>query len=404
MITRRRLLALLPAFTVSVSAKAQTAAWIFPHRRKKPVPVRKPFVYIGVDTAMGVAKGIYVSRLDPATGQLTAPILAAETLRPAFFAAGPSLAGRQVLYCTNEGDDKTSTVTSWSIDPDTGALRLIGSVSSGFAGPCYISVDATGRSAYVACYAGSGVASYLIEPNGALSGPIERLDFRKPAFGAHGPNAARQDAPHPHCTVLSPDDRFLAVCDLGNDEISLFSVDPATARLGPLHQFNNHRPGSGPRHVAFHPNGRWVYGIDELDSKIDQYLWLETHGHAPEALLTDTDNTVSTLPPDFHGVNTAAEIVIAPSGYFLYASNRGDNSLVVFAIDQETGALTLKQRISCGGRTPRQFTLDPTGHWLLCGNQDSALVTVFARNEGTGLLSGPIQTLEIDSPMMTLVV
>jgi 6-phosphogluconolactonase len=402
-ITRRHLLGLLPAVAVGAHAEAQNqfAGRIF-HRHDKKAPAIPPLVYIGVDTDK-TGKGIYACRFNEATGQLSSPVLAATTHRPAFFALGPLHNGRQFLYVTNEGDDKTSTVTSWLVDPASGALQPVGSVTSGFAGPCYISVDATGHSVYVANYSGSGVSSFLIQPDGSLSAPVERIDFHQPVFGTHGPNADRQDAPHPHSAMLSPDNRFLVVNDLGNDHIALFPIYADTARLGAPHVFSNHRSGSGPRHVAFHPNGRWIYGITELDSKIDQYLWITTHGSQAEALLTDTDHTVSTVDAGYHGsTNTAAEIAISNNGFFLYASNRGENSLVVFAIDQTTGALTLKQRISCGGQGPRQFTFDPTSRWLLCGNQISGSVTVFARNEGTGELSGPVQTLPIDSPMFTM--
>lgn len=405
MITRRRLLGLLPAIALGLRAEAQDflATPKFFHRReKKQAPPPQPWVYIGSDTAAGPGKGIYACRFDTVTGQLTQPILAATTFRPAFFALGPLRNGRRFLYVTNEGKDETATVTTFAVDAATGALSSVGKVPSGFAGACYISVDVTGSAAYVANFYGSGISSYRIQPDGTLSGPVEHIDFHAAAFGQQGPVTARQDAPHPHSTTISPDNRFLIVNDLGNDQIVTFALEP-DARLGEPHLSGNHRPGSGPRHVAFHPNGRWVYGITEIDSSIDQYLWIATHGHAPEALLTYTDHTVRTVEPDYHGpTNTAAEIAISANGYFLYASNRGEDSLVVFAIDPESGALTLKQRIPCGGHIPRHFTLDPTGRWLLCGNQNSSSVTVFARNEGTGLLTGPVQTLAVESPMFTL--
>jgi 6-phosphogluconolactonase len=413
-ITRRRLLqiapafALLPSLAVDSEAQQQFAQRFFRDRRKTPLPPEL-LVYIGCDTAAGIAKGIYVSRLNHATGHLTQPMVAAETFRPAFMAAGPERAGKQFLYATNEGTDATSAISSFLIDRATGGLHQIGKVSAGFGGPCYISVDATGRSAFVADYAGGGIASYKILPNGTLSEPVDRIDFRAAKFGNDGPVKSRQDGPHPHSATISPDNRFLVVNDLGKDAISVFSIDAETAHLGPPQTFTNHRPGSGPRHVAFHPNGQWVYGICELDSTIDQYLWNELHGAAPTAYLTYTGQTVSSVSPDFHptaetGVNTAAEIAVSPSGYYLHVSNRGENSLALFAIDQTTGALTFKQRVSCGGKTPRQFTLDPSDKWLLCGNQGSGSVTVFSRNEGDGRMTGPVQTLNVDAPMFVMVV
>ena len=204
---------------------------------------------------------------------------------------------------------------------------------------------------------------------------------------------------------LSPDDRFLLVSDLGSDQISVFPIDPGTARLGPPALFSNDRPGSGPRHIAFHPNGRWVYSINELDSTIDLFLWNTTSSRTnPQGLLVKTAGAgTKTVAPDFPvAKNTAAEIAISADGHFLYASNRGEDSLVVFSISTTDGALTLVERISCGGKTPRQFTLTPTGNWLICGDEDSATIAVFRRDPATGRIGGPTQTVPLDSPLFTL--
>jgi 6-phosphogluconolactonase len=291
---------------------------------------------------------------------------------------------------------------------ESGLLKLVGQVSSGSTGPCYVAVDSTGRSAYVANYAGGTIASYRVQPDGSLSAPVDRVDFHDTAvFGHHGPMEQQADGPHPHSVTLSPDNRFVIVNDLGNDRLAAFAIDPATAHLGKPHLFQTMAPGSGPRHIAFHPNERWAYGIDELSSRIEQYLYTDMHaapGIEAQAAFTNVGHSVSTIDPEFHTRNSAAEIYVAPTGDFVYASNRGENSLVVFAIQETTGNLTLRQRISCGGKTPRHFTLDHTGNWLVCGNQDSASVTVFARNPGTGQLTGPVQTLPLESPVFTLFV
>ena len=407
-LTRRRFLAAASSALAAARLQAQPgfqASSLFNRHKPKPGPAAQPFVYIGTDTSKPGAQGIYVCRLDPATGRVSPPVLAAETFRPSFFAFGQSR-GRRMVYVANEGDDKTSAISTFAANPTTGILSPLGKVSSAGAGPCFVSLDAQFQSAYVADYVGAAVATYRIQPDGTLTEPVEHLNFRDPRFGHHGPNADRQDAPHPHSALLSPDNRFLLVNDLGNDTLVTLPVDPATARLGPPTVIQRH-PGSGPRHLAFHPNGRWIYSVDELTNQIDQFLFNTTHGDPkngvpPQALLTDAGHTVSTLDPGFHGPNTAAEIVISIAGLFLYVSNRGEDSLVVFALDQASGAPKFIQRISCGGRHPRQFTLDATGRWLLCGNQDSDSVTVFSRNESTGRLTGPIQTLTIPSPMITL--
>jgi 6-phosphogluconolactonase len=364
-----------------------------------------PFVYMGTDTFKGSAKGIYLSRFNPVNGQLTAPVLAAETVRPSFLATA-RVGKNNILYAANEGnDEQNSGVSTFLIDPANGSLKLLGRVTGSGVGPCYVSVDGTASAVFVANYSGSSVSSFKVRPDGTLTEPVDHLDFKQKTFGHHGPNAARQETSHPHSATISPDNRFLIVNDLGNDDIVTFFIHPETARLGTPHLNEMRVPGTGPRHIAFHPNGRWAYGINELSSTIDHYLWNATHATAsaePVALLTNAGNSVSTLDANFHGPNTAAEIVVSPDGNTVIASNRGENSLVVFKIDSLTGSLTFAQRLSCGGNAPRQFTLDPTGRWLVCGNQDSASVTVFSRDQNTGGLSGPQQTIAIESPQMVL--
>jgi 6-phosphogluconolactonase len=314
-----------------------------------------------------------------------------------------STAGQRRLYAVNAINDPAATVTSYFTDNSTGALHPINQVSSAGAGPCYISLDATGETAFVANYYGSSIATYRVLPNGALSEPVERIDYKDPKFGHRGPVAARQDIPHCHSVHVSPDNRFLLVNDLGSDQISIFPIEPG-ARLGQPALFSNDRPGCGPRHIAFHPNGRWVYSINEIDSTIDHFLWTTTSSRTdPQGLLINTGHFVKTIAPSFPAAkNTAAEVAISPDGNYLYASNRGEDTLVVFSIAPADGGLTLVQRISCGGKTPRHFTLSPDSRWLVCGNQDSATVTVFRRDGGTGKLGGPIQSLPLDSVMFTL--
>ncbi len=312
--------------------------------------------------------------------------------------------GPRSLYAVNAINDPAATVTTFAIDPKTNTLKQTGQVVSGGAGPAYISVDDTGHSAFIANYFGGTVTSYKIQPGGALSQPVDRIDFKDhQKFGSLGPNSARQDSPHPHCTTVSPDNRFLLVCELGTDHISVFTINPETGQLSDQRLFTNDRPGSGPRHIAFHPNGRWVYSINEIDSTLDHYLWTATRfADVPQGLLVNTSTPVKTIAPDFPAdKNTAAELAISPDGNFLYASNRGEDSLVVFSFGPK-GQPVFLQRISCGGKTPRHFTLDPTAQWLLCGNQDSATITVFRRDPATGKLTGPTQTVALDSPLYTL--
>jgi 6-phosphogluconolactonase len=409
--SRRQFLITLPMITALprlLDDSELSQSFTLPHLHQKPAPPPPPtFVYFGTDTAAGAAQGIYLSRFDAANGHLSPAQLIAPTLRPTYLALAPPTSGQQRrLYAVNEVSDPSGTVSSFLINTTSGALSPINQVTSAGAGPCYISVDATGESAFVANYAGSTIASYRIRPDGSLSQPVARIDYKERRFGTRGPVAARQDAPHPHSVHLSPDNRFLLVSDLGSDEISVFPIDPATAELGAPALFSNDRPGSGPRHIAFHPNGRWVYSINELDSTIDHFLWTTTSSRTdPQGLLSYTGFHISTIAPGFPvAKNTAAEVSISADGNFLYASNRGDDSLVVFTIALADGSLTLVQRISCGGKTPRHFTLSSESdeRWLLCGNEDSSTVTVFRRDGATGRLGGPVQTISVPSPMFSL--
>ncbi len=402
MFTRRRFLLTLPA--VAVSRHLAIAQSFTNPLKKKPIPPPLPnFVYFGTDTAKGVAKGIYLSRFDRTTGHLTAPALVAATLRPSYLALSTPVAGRRRLYAVNAVPDASATVSSFQMDPTTGALKPINQVTSAGAGPCYVSLDATGEIAFVANYVGSSITTYRVHPDGSLSEPVERIDYKNPKFGKRGPVTARQDVPHPHSVHLSPDNRFLLVNDLGSDRITVFAL-LADGHLGPPALFSNERPGCGPRHIAYPPNARWVYSINEIDSTIDHFLWTTTSSRTdPKGLLVNTDFHVKTIAPDFPAAkNTAAELAISSDGNFLYASNRGEDTLVVFSIAPVDGKLTLIQRISSGGKTPRHFTLDPSERWLLCGNQDSATVTVFRRDGGTGHLGGPTQTIALDSVMFTM--
>jgi 6-phosphogluconolactonase len=397
------MLALLPSAAALLPFRGFAQVPLFGKRKKQQTPAA-PLVYLGGDTINSASKGIYLARFNPATGQLTTPALVAECVRPSYMATA-MVGKRRLLYAANEGHDEPSSgVSSYVINPADGSLTFLGKVSAGGAGPCFISVDETASCAFVANYTGSSVASYKINGDGTLTQPVDRVDFKQPSFGHHGPNAARQDASHPHSANVSPDNRFLIVNDLGNDNIATFYIDNATAHLGPAQLNESRTAGSGPRHIAFHPNGRWAYGVNELNSTVQHYLWNTTHsagGSTPVALLTEAGAAVSTLDAAYRGLNTAAEIAVTADGSAVIVSNRGENSLVVFAIDGLRGALTLRQRVACAGKTPRQFTLDQTGRWLLCGNQDSGTVTVFSvdRNQQ---ISGPVQTLAIPMPQMIL--
>jgi 6-phosphogluconolactonase len=263
-------------------------------------------------------------------------------------------------------------------------------------------VNAAKRTLYTANYTGSSISVFRALPDGSLVPAIQHLDLKDTArFGHPGPHR-RQGMPHPHCVTLSPDGKFAVVNDLGNDSLDVFTITP-DGRLsddGPT--LTKTPPVTGPRHIAFHPNGRWVYGINELNNTLRQYQW-QKHGNAAE--LHFMDQSISTLAPntpDSTRLITASEVAISPDGRFLYTCNRGDESLTVFDIAPKDGTLSFKQRISCGGKEPRHFTLDPSARWIICCNDNSAAVTVFRRDRSNGTLTGPVQTVSIDAPEFAL--
>lgn len=340
--------------------------------------------------------GIYCAEWDAATGAASGLQVAAKSNDPSFLAAPPS---RDALYAVNEGEDypqphggKGGSVTAFRRDPASGKLTEQNIVPSGGSGPCYITVDRAGRAAFVANYNNGTLASFRITPKG-LEGPVT-------VFVSHGsgPNKERQKSPHIHCAVLSPDERFLLVSDLGTDHIWIFHVDPKTAELKETGKPWQAKPGSGPRHTHFHPNGRIVYSINEMASTVDVLAWNAKMGEL---------TTLSQVPlraPDFTGNSDAAELAIDRTGRFLYASNRFEDTIVVFSIEPKSGALTFVQRVNSGGKNPRDFTLDPSEKWLVVSNQDTQNIAVFARDPHSGKLTGTDRSYHVGAPVAVLFV
>jgi 6-phosphogluconolactonase len=336
-------------------------------------------IFAGTYTDKGsTSRGIYAYRWDADSGTMTPLGLAARTVNPSFLALSPN---RRQLYAVNQVDRyrgaKSGSVSSFAVDAVSGKLKRINVVSSGGASPCKIVADFTGKAAFVANFSGGSIASFRVLPGGGLSKPVSR--FR---YDGHGVDPITQAGPHPHCTTVSPDNRYLLINDLGLDRISVYRMGPDTERLTPnVPAFYQGQAGGGPRSLAFHPSGRWAYSLNEMASTLDALAWDSERGS-----LTRFQN-ISTLPDGFTGVNTAATVAVVSDGRFLYASNRGDNSVAVFAISDHDGTLKAVQHVSCGGKTPRHFALDPGNQWLVVANQDSSNVVVFARNARSGFLT-----------------
>jgi 6-phosphogluconolactonase len=288
-----------------------------------------------------------------------------------------------VLYAVNELDN--GAVSAFTINAATGALTRLNAQPSEGGAPCYVSVDRTGRAALIANYAGGNVALLPIEANGALA-PAHVVQHT-----GTGPNAERQEAPHAHCILPDPSNRFALAADLGADRVFVYSLDLAGKALGRVGDAVM-RPGAGPRHLTFHPSLPLVFVANELDSTVATLRFDSARG------TLSPQSTSSTLPAGWTGTNYPADIHVAANGRTLYVSNRGHNSIAVFSIATD-GALALEQVISTAGDWPRNFSLDPSGRWLLVANQRSDSVIVFARAADTGRLTLTQQRISVPTPV-----
>jgi 6-phosphogluconolactonase len=365
----------------------------------KKIPAASSYlVYVGTYTA-GTSKGIYDYRFDPKTGQLTPIGVAAEVVNPSFLATDPQ---HHFLYAVTEmgqahGPEAYKTngsISSFSIDRKTGTLTFLNKIDSGGGGPCHLVVDKTGKMLFVANYGSGSVASFAIKPDGSIG---ERTGFDQHTGSSVDP--ARQKGPHAHAVVLSPDNRFLFVPDLGTDQIKIYRVDAAKGTFTPNDlPFATVKAGYGPRHFTFGRGAKFAYAVCEMGSSVAVFSYDPAKGS-----LTPVQ-TISNLPSDFKGVNNSAEIEVDRSGRFLYASNRGNDSITVFAIDPVKGTLTNVQVVPTQGNMPRNFAIDPTGQYLIAANQKSNSMVVFAIDPKDGQLKPAGQTLDISSPVDILFV
>src|SRR5580700_8983489 len=352
---------------------------------------RKYLFYVGTYTEEGSkSKGIYAYRFDADTGEIAELGLAAETTNPSFVALHPN--GR-FLYAVNEvgnykGPD-SGGVSAFSIDRATGKLTFLNEVASRGADPCYITVDKTGKFVLVANYTGGSVIVYPILDDGRLG---EASAFVQ--HTGHGPNAERQEGPHAHSIDLSPDNRFAFVDDLGLDELLVYEFDAAKGSLTPNDPpFAKLDPGAGPRHFALRPDGKFAYVISEMGHTVTVFSNDAAGGRLQHL------QTVTTLPKDFKGRNDDAEIQVHPSGKFLYGSNRGDDSIAIYAISKSEGTLAQQGGVHTGGKEPRSFEIDPTGTLLFAANQKSDNIVIFKIDTKTGKLTPTGQVLDVGSPV-----
>jgi 6-phosphogluconolactonase len=345
-------------------------------------------VFVGTYTN-AQSKGIYSVQFDEASGKLSAPTLAVESDSPSFLAMHPT--GRY-LYAANEHPsgpaNAPGTVSAFAVDG--GKLKLINIVSSRGAGPCHVAVDRTGHWLFVANYTGGSIAAFPIQANGGLG---EASSFFQHTLTSVEP---RQKGPHAHIVVLSPDNRFLLVADLGGDRVFVYRFDERSGKL----TLNDPPagilpPGSGPRHIAFSRDGKLLYVLSELKDTVTTFRW-----DAGKGALESTE-TLSALPAGYTGPKSGAEIAVHPTGKFLYTSNRGHDSIAMFAIAAD-GKLTASGHEPTRGKTPRNFAIDPTGKFLLAANQDSSTIAVFRIDEKTGKLSPVGDPAAVPTPVSIL--
>jgi 6-phosphogluconolactonase len=348
------------------------------------------FVWIGTYTGPK-SQGIYAFRFDATTGTLTAAGVAARTPSPSFLALHPN---GHFLYAVNETHDgrgNSGAVSAFAIDPGSGHLTTINSVSSHGGDPCHLALDATGRFLIVANYSSGNVTEFKVEDDGRIGAAISVM-----GHNGSGPIRSRQGGPHAHQVVFDRDNRHVITVDLGSDDIFVYAFDPATGALTQASPPSAHvTAGAGPRHFVFHPDGRHAFGINELASTITAYTWDRADGRLTPG------PSVSTLPADFKGTNSTAELAIDTGGRFLYGSNRGHDSIAVFKVDG-SGAATLVEHTSTRGKTPRNFALDPTGRWLIAANQESDSLAVFRVDPATGRLAPVGEPARVGTPVCLL--
>ena len=374
------------ALGVAALAVAGVQAW-------QATEATGPLVFIGTYTGGTTnSKGIYAFRFDEKTGALTPLGLKAETRSPSFLAASPD---GKVLYAVNEIHDYNGTtagsITSYTVDAKTATLTPLGVESTGGSDPCHLQCDRTGKVLAIANYSGGNFAVLPIGPGGKPGASTALLGGT-----GSGPDKQRQQGPHAHEVVFDPSNRYLLEADLGLDKILVYRFDAASGKVTPNDPPSvSLVPGSGPRHLAFHPNGKFVFTINEMASTITTLTWDATKG-----VLTMLGSQ-STLPEGFKGNSSTAEIQVHPNGRFLYGSNRGHDSIAVFSIAAD-GTLKAVEHESTRGKTPRHFTLDPSGRWLIAGNQGSGTLSVFAVDQSTGALTPTGGLAEVGSPVCVL--
>jgi 6-phosphogluconolactonase len=351
---------------------------------------KEMLLYVGTYTTSG-SEGIYIFTLNTITGQLNKIHTIKDVVEPSFLAIGKS---RKYLYAVNETETyegkQSGAVSAFAIDQKTGSLEFLNKQPSMGGAPCHISTSDNEKFVLVANYFGGNVTVFPTEDSGKLGEPVEVIQH-----SGSGPDKERQSSPHPHSIILSKDNQFAFVADLGADKVFIYQFDDRTGKLkpNPSQNYYQTKAGAGPRHFKFHPNGKLAFLINELNSTITSFAFDKRKGTLKEM------QTVLTLPVSFSGANSCADIHIAPNGKFLYGSNRGHDSLVIYAVEQRTGEMKYVGHVSTEGKKPRTFAISPDGKTLIAANQSSDSIIVFSFNEKTGMLKQTKNSAKVSMPV-----
>ncbi len=346
---------------------------------------KENYLIVGTYTG-GKSEGIYVYKFNSEDGSSEA-VSHVKTPNPSYIAISPD--EKYVFAVTENGKDGNGgEISSFVFDKKDGTLTFINKQLTGGDHPCYVDIDKTGKWVFAGNYSSGSLSVLPVDADGSLGEATSHI-----THSGSGANKERQEKPHVHCTIISPDNKWLYVPDLGIDKVMIYAFDAATGKLTPgTQEFAPSQPGAGPRHLTFHPNGKYAYLIEELTGNVVTYkmengqlkLWQRT----------------SSLPRGQQGFAGSADIHVSPDGKFLYASNRGDfNNIAIFKIDTKTGRVFIAGFQSTLGKAPRNFNFDPTGKYLLVGNQNNDEIVVFKRNFKTGLLTDTQKRIEVGKPV-----
>jgi 6-phosphogluconolactonase len=346
---------------------------------------KENYLIVGTYTG-GKSEGIYVYKFNSEDGSYK-EVSHVKTSNPSYVAVSPD---EKYVYAVHENASSGmgGEISAFSFDKEKGTLTLLNQQPTQGDHPCYVEVDQTGKWVFAGNYSSGSLSVLPVNADGSLDTATMHITHE-----GSGPNKDRQEKPHVHCTKISPDNKWLYVPDLGTDKVMIYAFDKINGKLTPGRQpFAKSQPGAGPRHITFHPNGKYAYLIEELTGHVVVYQY-------QNGRLKFVQRT-SSLPRGQKGYAGSADIHVSPDGKFLYATNRGDfNNLAIFKLDNENGKVSISGFQSTLGKTPRNFNFDPSGNYLLAANQDSDEIVIFQRNKSTGLLTDTKQRIEVGKPV-----